>query len=63
MTKFGSNERKGRKFVNWKQIFTLMLLGGQSKPSTEDLEKYIEKLSKHGEVISICDFKKVNFLI
>jgi len=40
-----------------------MLLGSQSKPSTEALEKYIEKLSKHGEVISIGDFKKVNFSI
>jgi hypothetical protein len=40
----------------------LILLGSQAKPSTEALEKYIEKLSKHGEIISLDDFKKVSFV-
>lgn len=39
-----------------------MLLGTSAKPSTEALDKYIDKLSKHGEIISLNDFKKVSFL-
>ena len=61
MTRFGSKESKSRKFVNWKQIFTLMLLGSSAKPSAEALDKYIDKLSKKGEIISLNDFKKVSF--
>ena len=48
-------------FVNWKLVYVLMLLGGSARPTSEQMDAYIDKVAEREQPISLNDFLEVSF--